>query len=162
MTRYALEGKVTIGAPAEEVLRWLQEPELISRWMGVGSIETAGTGVRVDVLHGGYAGWSYEGEITESGADRLVRRYRFAGRGAEEYERTVTYELRPTGADGVELGITAVTLIPGLDERAARMGGKAEQRSLERALERLKDAVAGRGGGFLSRLRGSGGSAGPL
>jgi hypothetical protein len=62
----------------------------------------------------------------------------------------------------VELGVTVVTLISGLDERAARMGGKAEQRALESAPKRLKDGVEGRGGGFLSRLRGSGGSAGPL
>ena len=162
MSRYTFEGSVEIDAAGEEILRWLREPELMSRWMGVGSIEAAGTAIRVEVLHGGYAGWSYEGEVAESGADRLVRRYRLAGRGDEEYERTVAYELRPNAADGVELGVTVVTLIPGLDDRAARMGGKAEQRALERALERLRDAVEGRGGGFLSRLRGSGGSAGPL
>jgi hypothetical protein len=162
MTRYAFDGAVEIDASGDEIRRWLQEPELLSRWMGVGSIEADGTGIRVEVLHGGYAGWSYQGEVTESGADRLVRRYRLAGRGDEEYERTVTYELRPTAADGVELGVTVVTLISGLDERAARTGGKAEQRALEGALKRLKDGVEGRGGGFLSRLRGSGGSAGPL
>jgi uncharacterized protein YndB with AHSA1/START domain len=159
MTEYALEGAVEIGAAPEEILRWLEDPELLERWMGVGSIEPTGDGIRVEIVHGGYAGWTYFGEIVARGSDRLVRRYRLAG---GEYERTVTYELRPAATDAVELVVTVVTLIPGLDERAARMGGKAERRALERALGRLRDAVEGGGGGFLSRLRGSGGSAGPL
>jgi uncharacterized protein YndB with AHSA1/START domain len=42
MTEYALEGAVEIGAAPEEILRWLEDPELLERWMGVGSIEPTG------------------------------------------------------------------------------------------------------------------------
>jgi hypothetical protein len=162
MTQYTLEGAVEIGASRDEILRWLEQPERMRRWMGVSSVEAAGTRIRVEVSHGAYAGWTYFGEITERGKDRLIRRYRLAGSHEDQYERTVTYELTSTGRDGVELGVTVVTLIPGLNEAAARMGGKAENRALDRSLDRLRDAVEGRGRGLLSRLRGSGGSAGPL
>jgi Polyketide cyclase / dehydrase and lipid transport len=146
MTEYALEGAVEIGASGDEILRWLGQPELMRRWMGVSSVEASGTGIRVEVSHGAYAGWTYIGEITERGEDRLVRRYRLAGSHEDDYERTVTYELTSTGRNGVRLGVTVVTLIPGLDDRAARMGAKAENRALDRSLGRLRDAVEGRGG----------------
>jgi len=43
----------------------------------------------------------------------------------------VTYEIDDGAVD-----VVAVTEIPGLDERAAKMGAKAEQKALERSLER--------------------------
>jgi hypothetical protein len=155
MTEYTLEGAIEIGAAHEEILRWLEDPELMRQWMGVGSIEPDGAGIRVEILHGGYAGWTYFGEIVERRPDRLVRRYRLAG-ADDQYARTVVYTL------GSELRVSVVTEVPGLDERAARMGAKAEQRGLDRALERLRDSSEGRGRGLLGRLRGPGGSAGPL
>ena len=151
MTRYTLEGAVEIGAGHEGIPRWLEDPELMRRWMGVGSIEPDGAGIRVEILHGGYAGWTYVGEIVERAPDRLVRRYRLVG-ADDRYKRTVTYTL------GSELRVSVVTEVDGLDERAARMGARAEQKALERALARLCDSIEGRSRGLL----GSGGSAGPL
>jgi Polyketide cyclase / dehydrase and lipid transport len=157
MTEYAFDGTIEIAASAEQILPWLEEPELMQRWMGVGSIATTDGGIRVEVLHGGYAGWTYFGAVVERGEDRLVRRYRLAG-GGDDYERTVTYQLDSGG----RVRLSVDTEIQGLDERAAKMGAKAEKRALSRALDRLRDAVEGRGPGLLGRLRGSGGSAGPL
>jgi carbon monoxide dehydrogenase subunit G len=154
---YRLDGRVQIRAAPEEIIRWLTEPELMSRWMlGMSSIEASGNGIRVEVIHGGRAGWTFAGEIVEQTTNRLVRRYRLAS-GGDQYERTVTYEI----GDGT-VDVAVVTEIPGLDERAAKMGAKAEQKALERSIERLRTEIQGEGGGFFARFRASGGSAGPL
>jgi hypothetical protein len=157
MTRYALDRTIEIAASAGQILPWLEEPELMQRWMGVGSIATTDGGIQVEILHGGYAGWTYFGTVIERGEDRLVRRYRLAG-SEDDYDRTVTYQLDPRG----RVRLSVDTEIQGLNERAARIGAEAEKRALSRALDRLRDAVEGRGPGLLGRLRGARGSAGPL
>jgi carbon monoxide dehydrogenase subunit G len=173
--RYELRGRVEVGATREETLRWLSTPELMDRWMpGASSIEAIGEDgrlIRLEVSHGAYAGWIYVGEIVALDNDRLVRRYELAeSRGGvatithdeQEYERTVTYELGGDDSGPVVLDVSVVTKIPGLGDTAARMGAKAEQRSLNRSLDRLRDEIAGHSPGLLGRLGGTGGSAGPL
>jgi hypothetical protein len=160
MTDYALHATTELPGGGEEIMRWLTNPELMRKWMlGISSIEADGDRVRVEVIHGGHAGWSFVGEIVEQATNRLVRRYGLAS-GDGDYARTVTYELGNT--DPVALEVSVTTAIPGLAEVAARMGAKAEQKALERSLRRLRAEIEGAGGGFFARLRGSGGSVGPL
>jgi carbon monoxide dehydrogenase subunit G len=157
---YDLAASVEIEATPEEVIRWLATPELMRRWMlGVSSIEADGDRIRVEVIHGGHAGWSYVGEIVERTTTRLVRRYGLAT-GGDDYERIVTYQC--SGDGPVRVTASVVTAIPGLAESAARMGAKAEQKALERSLDRLRSQIRGNRGGWLARLRGSGGAGGPF
>lgn len=179
MTAYDLAATVTIRAPGPEILRWLETPELIEGWvLGVNSIEAlgpdggdGGSRTRLEISSGSWAGWTYVGEVIERSDRRLVRRYRLessrsgsmpVANSVQQYERTVTYDLSATREDAVELAAAVVTTIADLNPRAARMGARAEQRALERSLERLQAGVEGKALGLFSRFRDSGNTAGPL
>jgi uncharacterized protein YndB with AHSA1/START domain len=176
---YAIEGRAALRAPAGEVVRWLVRPELIGRWMpGVERVEpltggepAVGARTRVVVSGGVYAGWTFVGEIAELEADRLVRVWELDGAragalpieaGADALRRTVTWALAPAGGGGTELTCSVVTAIPGLGASAARLGGRAEERALRAALDRLRAEADGERRGLLARLRGGGQPIAPL
>jgi hypothetical protein len=71
--------------------------------------------------------------------------------GQAEYERIVTYELAPAGP-GTAITCTAQTSIPGLAKSAARMGSKAETKSMRRSLERMRTCAEGGQAGAAGRF----------
>jgi Polyketide cyclase / dehydrase and lipid transport len=163
---YTVTGSVTIASQPTEVLRWLTESGLMTKWMlGADKVEPAddrgpSVGAVSHVTIYAARSWtSYLGEITEIGPSVLARRYRLDHRSLPaaqmtfqqpDYERVVRYDLRPAAA-GVEVTCAARTVIPGLPG-SIRDGNRASARSLQRSLERLAECAEGRRGSLLRRI----------
>lgn len=165
---YTLAGRVTIGASAAEILPWLTQAERLEQWMlGVDAaveMEDDPTQLRVITSSGAYAGWTFLGTTTVQSPQRIVRTYALedlrtggVSRTADlsGYVREVAYELEGTLDGGMRLTCTVNTTIPGLAAAGAQAGVKAEQKTLDRSLERLEALVMGRARGLLGVLRGS-------
>jgi len=178
MGEYGIEADVFVSRPGDDVMGWLVAPDRMRQWIvGAdradpvsGSAAACGSVVRLTLSSAGgqfRVGQTYLGEITELSESRLVRRYWLERSQAGvvrltdepgEYERTVTYELRPAPG-GVQVHCTARTVIPGLSPAVARIGGHAETRSLRRSLDRLRLCAEGGQLGLLARVRDGGQSA---
>ncbi len=165
---YALSGAVRLGASPGVVLPWLVEAERLEQWMlGVDAaveMEDDATQLRVITSSGAYAGWTFLGTTTVSSPRRVVRTYALEDLRAggvslaadpSGYRREVTYDLVATDDDATQLTCAVKTTIPGLAAAASRAGVKAEQKTLDRSLERLEALVAGRSRGLLGALRGA-------
>ncbi len=177
MGGYALDGQIVLVAPPADVLVWLTDPERLEQWMlGVDAaveLEDDPAQMRVITSSGPYAGWTYLATTAIPSPVRVVRTYALEDLRAKGvsldadtagYHREVTYDLQAAGDDGAgtQLACAVRTTIPGLAERGALAAVKAEQKTLNRSLERLEALVAGRGRGLLGLFRGAGLPPAPL
>lgn len=165
---YTLAGEITVGAPAAQIVPWLTEADRLEQWMlGVDAavqMEDDATQLRVITSSGVYAGWTFMGTTVVESPTRVVRTYALEGLRtgviAHEvdptgYHREVRYDLYAVDGGATRLTCSVATTIPGLAAVAARAGAKAEQKTLDRSLERLELLVVGRPRGLFSMLRGS-------
>jgi hypothetical protein len=146
---------VTVVTSSDALLHWLCEPELMLTWMlNVDQVALlsdqavaldARTAVRVRISGRSLRPkFTFPGRIVEIGPYRLVRQYvvpDYAGRPGD-MRRTITYDITPDGPN-CRLRCTVVNEFPDLAAMAARAAGRAEQKSLIRALQILQQRIAG-------------------
>jgi hypothetical protein len=152
---YRFTAQQLIPLSPTDLLCWLCRPELMRQWMpGVERVDIVDgdplqQGCRTAVALGLYSSfgggdWTLTGHIDEIGPTRLVRTYT-----QDKYHRTVVYDLTSNSV-GTQLNCEVRTVITGLKARAARAGGKAEEKSLRKSLERLARLTTGRRRKFLT------------
>lgn len=144
---YRLAGTVDVGAPVDEVRRWLVEPQLLERWViGVQSVTpTSPTEVRV-TSGSGRMNFTLLGVILELTPTRVVKRYVLdSPRPADQlaFDRTVRFDVAAAPA-GTRVSASVDVIINGLPRSVVGRSEAVEQRALERSLERLRSSVAGR------------------
>jgi hypothetical protein len=149
---YQLAAKQPVRLSPADLLDWLCQPELMQQWMhGVASVEvingdprSQGCLTTVSLgMHTPFGGgeWNLTGRIDDIGPARLVRTYSMQTFHAG-YTRTVSYDLVPNSV-GTLLDCHVRTKIPGLRPRAARAGGRGEEKSLRHSLALLARLSAG-------------------
>lgn len=160
---YRLAAEQVLPVVPARVMPWLWQPELMKQWMpGVADVRVLGgqphvqgCRTKVTVTAGptiGSLGWTLVGHVDVLKPMRLERSYstrsvragvRPTSTRDSEYRRTVVYELAIDGTDSTRLSCDVRTEIPGLTPYAARAGGKADQKSLVKALAALSELCRG-------------------
>ncbi|SPM42091.1 Mycobacterium numidiamassiliense ORFan [Mycobacterium numidiamassiliense] len=149
---YQLTAQQLVPLSPADLLDWLCQPELMRQWMqGVGRVDVVdgnpcsrGCLTTVSLgMHSPFGGgeWNLTGRIDDIGPARLVRTYSMQTFHSG-YTRTVSYDLAPDSV-GTLLDCQVRTKIPGLRPRAARSGGKGEEKSLRHSLTLLSRLSAG-------------------
>jgi uncharacterized protein YndB with AHSA1/START domain len=143
--RYEFSAQQAMAASPEEVMRWLEDPALMARWIiGVDRAESVDRRVRLTVattVARQHIATTYTGETIERTAGRFVRRYNDTHDDVT-IDRTITYELEPTPA-GCTLTCSVTTDVEGIPARIVRASRRDHLKSIRRSLRRLAVLVKG-------------------
>lgn len=147
---YAFDGSVDAECPVADVLPWLLAPDRMCKWIaGLETVtllddtpaDVVGARTRLDFGPGAHSPGTFTGEVVELSERSLVRCYR-PGFDADAYERTVRYDLRPTGT-ATEVRCSVRTRLLRRPVGLRRLPNRSERLHLDRSLERLRTLAGG-------------------